>query len=114
MAFEKTCKICGKPFTSERRGQLYCDECKRLGRHPPKKCRICGRPFIPVDKSKQHGAVTTCCDDCAARLAAGEKARDIRRDTVYRRIDTMQQAARAAGVSYGVWSAMCRMMLYTR
>lgn len=101
MAKERTCKVCGRTFAATR-GQLYCDECKRLGRHPPKKCRVCGRPFIPVDKGKHHGTATTCCDDCAARIAAGEKAKDIRRDTVYSRIDTMQKAARAAGVSYGV------------
>lgn len=42
--YEKTCHVCGKTYETTHRSQRYCDECKRLGRHPPKKCRICGRP----------------------------------------------------------------------
>lgn len=112
--YKRICRICGKTFETENKGRGYCDECKRLGRHPPRKCKACGRMFEPHRSSKSgKGNLTQYCDECKARMKAGVKLSDIQRHYTNLRLDENERAARASGMTYGVWSALRRMEAFS-
>ena len=108
VAYLKTCKICGKHFATGNRNRKYCDDCLAQGFHAPKKCKCCGQVFTPIGFGGGERAMKYC-PDCLAMMDAGERKEDIQRARVNLSLKAKEQAARAAGMSYGMYSAITRM-----
>lgn len=116
----KNCKVCGCEFVASRRNQLYCsrkckDEAWRLSYNERKKpleeikkiCKLCGREFITTKKTQVY--CDKRCTDKANKLASCErkKAKAAEKNKPKRcTIADINEAARAAGMSYGKYVAM--------
>ena len=109
VAYLKTCKICGRHFVTGQRNRRYCDDCLAKGFHAPRKCKCCGQVFAPITHSRGGARELKYCPDCLAMMDAGERKEDIQRARVNLSLKAKEQAARAAGMSYGMYSAWVRL-----
>ena len=91
------------------RNRRYCDDCLAKGFHAPRKCKCCGQVFAPITHSRGGARELKYCPDCLAMMDAGERKEDIQRARVNLSLKAKEQAARAAGMSYGMYSAWVRL-----
>ena len=102
---KRSCGVCGKEFEGYR-NQKYCPTCKAEGK---KLCSMCGK-VIQVAKNRYY------CPECERvrwhqnHEQAAKKAKEEAR-TAPPTIDEKAKAAKAAGMSYGKYSALMRGML---
>lgn len=102
---KRTCGVCGKEFEGYR-NEKYCPTCKAEGK---KLCSMCGK-VIQVGKNRYY------CPECERvrwhqnHEQAAKKAKAEAR-TAPPTIDEKAKAAKAAGMSYGKYTAMMRGML---
>lgn len=106
---KRTCGVCGKEFDGYR-NQKYCPTCKAEGK---KLCSMCGQ-VVQLAKSRYY------CPECervkrqkwnklAAKKAKVKAKAEVRAAPLT--IDEKAKAAKAAGMSYGKYSAMMRGLL---
>ena len=102
---KRTCGVCGKEFDGYR-NQKYCPTCKAEGK---KLCSMCGK-VIQVGKNRHY------CPECERvrwhqnhEQAAKKEKAEAR--TAPLTLDDKAKAAKAAGMSYGKYTAMMRGML---
>lgn len=105
---KRTCNVCGKEYEGYR-NEKYCPACKAEGK---KLCSMCGQ-VIQAAKSRYY------CPECERvkrqkenKLAAKKakiKAEATR--TAPLTLDDKAKAAKAAGMSYGKYSALMRGLL---
>lgn len=106
---KRMCGVCGKEFDGYR-NQKYCPTCKAEGK---KLCSMCGK-VIQVAKNRYY------CHECervqwqkqhklAAKKAKVKAEAETRAAPLT--IDEKAKAAKAAGMSYGKYTAMMRGML---
>lgn len=105
---KRSCGVCGKEFEGYR-NEKYCPTCKAEGK---KLCSMCGK-VIQVAKNRYY------CPECErirwhqnheqAAKKAKIKAEATR--TAPLTLDDKAKAAKAAGMSYGKYSAMMRGLL---
>ena len=102
---KRMCGVCGKEFEGYR-NQKYCPTCKAEGK---KLCSMCGK-VIQVAKNRYY------CPECERvrwhqnHEQAAKKAK-VEARTAPLTIDEKAKAAKAAGMSYGKYTAMMRGML---
>ena len=102
---KRTCNVCGKEFEGYR-NEKYCQACKAEGK---KLCSMCGQ-VIQVAKNRYY------CPECERvkrqkwNEAEAKKAKAEAR-TAPLTIDEKAKAAKAAGMSYGKYSALMRGLL---
>jgi transposase-like protein len=102
---KRSCGVCGNEFDGYR-NEKYCPTCKAEGK---KLCSMCGK-VIQAAKNRYY------CPECERVLwqkqhkAAAKKAKSEAR-TAPLTIDEKAKAAKAAGMSYGKYTAMMRGML---
>jgi predicted nucleic acid-binding Zn ribbon protein len=125
----KTCRVCGKQFQSNVNNQTICDQCrtelterydvfKQSGSKNPTHCIICGKKIEPHGSQKKH---YTCSPKCAylMKFIASWKCqqRKKERDIInlqptavkpIKRLDQNIEAAKEAGLSYGIYMAKKR------
>lgn len=103
---KRTCNVCGKEFEGYR-NEKYCPTCKAEGK---KLCSMCGK-VIQVAKSRYY------CPECERvkrqkwNEAEAKKAKAEAR-TATPTIDEKAKSAKAAGMSYGKYTAMMRGLLW--
>ena len=90
---KRSCGVCGKEFDGYR-NEKYCPTCKAEGK---KLCSMCGK-VIQVAKSLCY------CPEC--RRVRGQKRHEAEVRTAPPTIDEKAKAAKAAGMSYGKYTAM--------
>lgn len=105
---KRSCNVCGNEFEGYR-NEKYCPTCKAEGK---KLCSMCGK-VIQVAKNRYY------CPECErvrwhknheqAAKKAKIKAEAIR--TAPLTLDDKAKAAKAAGMSYGKYSALMRGLL---
>lgn len=102
---KQVCGVCGKEFDGHR-NEKYCPTCKAEGK---KLCSMCGK-VIQVAKSRYY------CPEC--RRVRGQKRHEVEAKiraeatrTAPLTIDEKAKAAKAAGMSYGKYSALMRGLL---
>lgn len=105
---KRTCNVCGKEFEGYR-NEKYCQACKAEGK---KLCSMCGQ-VIQVAKSRYY------CPEC--ERVKGQKRHEVEAKkakikaeairTAPLTIDDKAKAAKAAGMSYGKYSALMRGLL---
>lgn len=105
---KRECNVCGKEFEGYR-NEKYCPTCKAEGK---KLCSMCGK-VVRLAKNRYY------CPECervqwhkkheAAAKKAKIKAEATR--TAPLTLDDKAKAAKAAGMSYGKYSAMMRGLL---
>lgn len=102
---KRSCGVCGKEFDGYR-NEKYCPTCKAEGK---KLCSMCGK-VIQVAKSRYY------CPECERvkrqkwNEAEAKKAKAEAR-TAPLTLDDKAKAAKAAGMSYGKYSALMRGLL---
>lgn len=125
----KICRVCGKSFYPGQSHKSICDQCrkkitdkydafKRSGSKNPTHCIICGKKIEPHGSQKKK---YTCGTECAYymkfiaswKCQQRKKERDIinlRSAAVkpIKRLDQNIAAAKAAGLSYGIYMAKKR------
>ena len=102
---KRSCGVCGKEFEGYR-NQKYCPTCKAEGK---KLCSMCGK-VIQVAKNRYY------CPECERvrwhqnhEQTAKKAKAEVR--TAPLTIDEKAKAAKAAGMSYGKYTAMMRGLL---
>ena len=106
---KRTCNVCGNEFDGYR-NEKYCPTCKAEGK---KLCSMCGK-VIQVGKNRYY------CPECervkrqkqnklAAKKAKVKAEAEMR--TAPLTIDEKAKDAKAAGMSYGKYSALMRGLL---
>ncbi|WP_302816183.1 hypothetical protein [Selenomonas flueggei] len=102
---KRSCGVCGKEFEGYR-NEKYCPTCKAEGK---KLCSMCGK-VIQVGKNRYY------CPECERvrwhqnhEQTAKKAKAEVR--TAPLTIDEKAKAAKAAGMSYGKYTAMMRGML---
>lgn len=102
---KRSCGVCGKEFDGYR-NEKYCPTCKAEGK---KLCSMCGQ-VIQVAKNRYY------CPECERvkrqkwNEAEAKKAKAEAR-TAPLTLDDKAKAAKAAGMSYGKYSALMRGLL---
>lgn len=106
---KRSCGVCGKEFDGYR-NEKYCPTCKAEGK---KLCSMCGQ-VIQVAKSRYY------CPECERvkrqkwNKAEAKKAKikaEAETRTAQLTLDDKAKAAKAAGMSYGKYSALMRGLL---
>ena len=99
---KRTCNVCGKEYEGYR-NEKYCPICKAEGK---KLCSMCGQ-VIQVAKSRYY------CPEC--ERVRGQKRHEVEAKiraeatwTAPLTLDEKAKAAKAAGMSYGKYSALMR------
>mgnify|MGYP000858648726 CR=1 FL=1 len=105
---KRTCNVCGNAFDGYR-NEKYCQACKAEGK---KLCSMCGQ-VIQVAKSRYY------CPEC--ERVKGQKRHEVEAKkargmaeatrTAPLTLDDKAKAAKAAGMSYGKYSALMRGLL---
>ena len=102
---KRSCGVCGKEFEGYR-NEKYCPTCKAEGK---KLCSMCGK-VIQVAKNRYY------CPECERvrwhqnhEQTAKKAKAEVR--TAPLTIDEKAKAAKAAGMSYGKYTAMMRGLL---
>ena len=105
---KRSCGVCGKEFEGYR-NEKYCQACKAEGK---KLCSMCGQ-VIQAAKSRYY------CPEC--ERVKGQKRHEVEANkarikaeatrTAPLTLDDKVKAAKAAGMSYGKYSALMRGLL---
>ena len=101
---KKTCLICGKVFETAK-GAKFCPDCRTQGKRI---CTQCGKVFV---RAHTVSMCRACKNKRKKTSYARKKEQEEKRMQNPQSLDEKVAAARAAGLSYGQYSAMRRGLL---